>query len=351
MKGRLLGLLVLLFTVFPFFQGSVAQASSLERWDTTNEFTLEQDSVVYHAYLSKDKKESWIYKADLQDKQKSLDIIFPETIQGIPVTCVGMTSELFYEIDEWASDMGVYYNLFSEELEPHYDYGKRPSPLITNVHSVVLPDTIKEMGPAAFACMSNLRYVHLPQKIKSLTSYMFYGCRDLQKIDFPSKIKVPANSTALQFCDGLKGLMEEVEFRREGMTIIREGNLLINQSEKILIQVMPTATQITVPANIKEIVPSAFTNSSLKKVKVAKNNKYFAVHKRCLYGKKDGKLLLAFGKGSTLTLSGKVKKIDKSSMVTKYKIKKLVIPKKIKRIGKWKKPYIANNKKVKINYC
>lgn len=351
MKGRLLGLLVLLFTAFPFFQGTAAQASSLERWDITKEYTLEQDSVKYHAYLSKDEKESWIYKADLLDKQKSLDIIFPETIQGVPVTCVGMTDELLNETDEWATNMGVYYNLFSAELEPHYDYGKRPSSLIKNVHSVVLPDTITEIGPAAFACMSNLKHVHLPQKIQFLTSYMFYGCRDLQKIDFPSKTKVPANSTALLFCDGLKGLMEEVEIRREGMTITREGDLLINQSEKTLIQVMPTATQITVPANIKEIVPSAFSNSSLKQVKVAKKNKYFAVHKRCLYRKKDGKLLLAFGKGSTLTLSGKVKKIDKSSIVTKYKIKKLVIPKKIKRVGKWNKPYIANNKKVKIYYC
>lgn len=145
--------------------------------------------------------------------------------------------------------------------------------------------------------------------------------------------------------------MEEVEFRREGMTIISKGDLLINQSEKTLIQVMPTATQVTIPASVKEIEPSAFTNSSLKKVKVEKENKYFAVHKRCLYKKKTGKLILAFGKKSTLTLSGKVKKIGKSSMVTKYKIKKLVIPKKTKRVDKWEKPYITNNKKVRIYYC
>lgn len=350
MKAKLSGLFVLLFFVVPFFQGTAAQASTLERWDIENEYTWEQNSVKYHAYLSKDKKESWIYKAELLEKQEGLDVILPETIQGLPVTCVGATGELLNEIDEWASNMGMYYNLFFEEINPHYDYGKRPSSVISNVHSVILPDTVKEVGPALFACMSNLRYVHLPEKIQSLTGYIFYGCRDLRRIDFPSKVSVPANSTALLFCDGLKGLMEEAAFRREGMTVIRKGELLINQDEKTVIQVMPDATQITIPADIKRIEPSAFTNSSLKKVKVAKNNKYFAVHKRCLYKKKNGKLLLAFGKGSTLSLSKKVKRIDKDSMVTKYKIKKLVIAKKIKRVGNWKKPYVANNRKVKIYY-
>lgn len=328
-----------------------AQASSLDRWDVTKEYTLEKDSVKYYAYLSKDKKESWIYKAELLDKHTMLDVVFPEMMEDVPVTCVGFTYDLYDKVDEELNKWGGYFNLFSAFWEPYYDHGKRPNPLIVNVRSVVLPDTVKEMGSAAFACMSNLQYVHLPKNITSLNPYMFYGCRDLQKIDFPSKIEVPANSTALQFCDGLKGLMEEVEFRREGMTIISKGDLLINQSEKTLIQVMPTATQVTIPANVKGIEPSAFTNSSLKKVKVAKKNKYFAVHKRCLYKKKTGKLILAFGKKSTLTLSGKMKRIGKSSMVAKYKIKKLVIPKKIKRENGWKKPFLTNNKKVKIYYC
>lgn len=324
------------------------QASTLDRWDLTKEYTLEKGSVKYYAYLSKDKKESWIYKAELLDKSKMLDIAFPKKMEGVPVTCLGFTHDLYDKVDEELNKWSGYYNLFSAFWEPYYDHGKRPDPLIVNVRSVVLPDTVKEMGSAAFACMINLRYVHLPKGIQFLNNFMFYGCRDLQKVDFPSKIEVPVNSNALLFCDGLKGLMEEVEFRREGMTIISKGGLLINQSEKTLIQVMPTATKVTIPADIKGMEPSAFTNSSLKKVKVAKKNKYFAVHKRCLYRKKTGKLILAFGKGSTLTLSGKVRKIDKSAMVTKYKIKKLFLPNKVKRVGGWKKIFAANNKRIKI---
>lgn len=256
-------------------------------------------------------------------------------MQGVPVTCLGVTYELYDQIAPLMNTWGYYYNLFYEGWEPHYDYGKRPSPLITNVRSVVLPDTVKEMGKAAFACIGSLQYIHLPQNLTSLSSYMFYGCYNLERIEFPPKVKTPDSSVFL-FCDGLKGLMEEVEFRREGMTILCQGDLLINESEKTLIQVMPAAKSITIPANVKGIEPAAFTNSSLQKIKVAKKNRYFAVHKRCLYNKKNGKLVLAFGKGETLRLSKKVKKIGKDTMITKYKLKKVVISRKIKRASGWK---------------
>lgn len=106
--------------------------------------------------------------------------------------------------------------------------------------------------------------------------------------------------------------------------------------------------KINLPKNLTTIGEDAFTNSGLKKVEVAKDNKYFAVHKRCLYKKKKGKLLLIFGKGSTLTLSKKVKMMDRNLMFTKYKIKKLVIPQKIRWPKSWKKPYFKN---IKIYYC
>ncbi len=339
-----------LFIVFMGVKGITVEAETIDRWDLTKEYTLEEGGVKYHAYLSKDRKESWIYKAELLDKQKVLDVVFPKTMQGVPVTCLGISYDLYDKIDKSMNEWGYYYNLFYQGFEPHYDYGKQPLPLAANVRSVVLPDTVEEMGAAAFACMSNLQYVHLPKKITTIGNYLFYGCRKLQKVDFPPKMVIPSNSTAFQFCEGLKGLMEEVAFRREGVTIISQGDLLINQQEKTLIQVMPKAKKITIPANVKKIEPLAFTNSSLQKVKVAKKNKYFAVHKRCLYNRKTGKLILLFGKGKTVNLSQKVKKIGKDAMITKYKIKKLVISNKIKRTSGWKRKFIANNKKIKIYY-
>lgn len=346
MKSNYLAIAVLVLAVLVCVRTNTVQAASLDQWDLKKEYTLEKNSVKYYAYLSKDKKESWIYKAELLDKNKMLDVVFPKEMEGLPVTCLGITNEL-----EWAWDKGdCYYNLFGQSLEPWGYYDKRPLPKIVNVRSVILPDSVTEMGDATFACMSNLKYVHLPKKIITLVKYMFYGCKDLQNIDFAPKIEVP-DSTVFQFCDGLKGLMEESDFRREGMIISCKGSMLIYEDLKKLIQVMPKAKKITIPAYVKEIEPAAFQGCSLQKVKINKKNKKFAVQGRSLYNRKDGRLLLVFGKGSRLTFSKRIKKLDKYVMVAKYKIKKIVIENKLQRKTGWKKPFLANNKKVKIYYC
>ena len=133
-------------------------------------------------------------------------------------------------------------------------------------------------------------------------------------------------------------------------TLTFSGNMVINQTEKTLIQVMPDTKKITIPKSVKWIEPAAFKNTSIKTLKVSKKNKYFAVHKRCLYRKAEKELVYVFGKGSTLTLSKKIKQISEDVVVTKTKLKKLIISHKVKRYNNWKKPFVKNNKKIKIYY-
>ncbi len=350
MKARHIAIFVFLFATIICLRGTESKAESLDKWDLTKEYTLEQNSVKYYAYLTKDRKESWIYKAELLDKKNMLDVVFPKKVEGTPVTCLGVISEFYPILEKEGLLIGDYWNLFYQSWEPYCDHDKFPNPLVQNVRSVILPDTVNTMANASFACMTNLKYVHLPKNINVLTKYMFYGCKDLKKIDFASEVEIPGNCHILEYCESLKGLMEESEFRREGMTIQCKGGWIINKSEKTLIQVMPGAESVSIPASVKGIEPSAFYRSSLKKVKVSKKNKYFAVQGNCLYNKKNGKLILVFGKKNTITISKKVKKLDRNVMVAKYKIKRLRIPGKLKRASGWKKPFVSNNKKVKIYY-
>lgn len=344
----LLFVALIVATVF-WIKGSTVQAASLTQWDLTKEYTLEKDNVRYYAYLTRDHKESWIYKAELLDKNNILDVIFPKTMEGVPVTCLGISYELYWS---WPSEEGVedsVRNIFNVHMPIECNTDVRPDPVIKNVRTVVLPDTAKELGPAAFAYMGNLSYVHLPAQLKTLNNFTFYGCRDLRKIDFPAKFKI-ADSDVFSYCDGLKGLKNESR-KLFNDTLSFSGNMVINETEKTLIQVMPDAKKITIPARVKWIEPTAFKNSSLKTVKVAKKNKSFVAHKRCLFSKKEKELILVFGTGRTLTLSKKIKEIGQNVATTKYKIKKLIIPKKLKRVDKWKKPYTTNNEKIKIYYC
>ena len=77
---------------------NAAEISAMERldyWDVSKEYTITNQDATYHAYLSKDKKESWIFKADLLNKEKMLDIIFPQKIENAPVVRLGYSADLY----------------------------------------------------------------------------------------------------------------------------------------------------------------------------------------------------------------------------------------------------------------
>ena len=58
---------------------NAAEISAMERldyWDVSKEYTITNQDATYHAYLSKDKKESWIFKADVA-KVRNFFTTFP----------------------------------------------------------------------------------------------------------------------------------------------------------------------------------------------------------------------------------------------------------------------------------
>ena len=336
---------------------TAAEVSTMERldyWDITKEYTVAEQDVTYHTYLSKDKKESWIFKADLLNKEKMLDIIIPQKIENAPVVMLGFISE-FYNIyvpklkipgwdDKNMEEWEGYITFFGDIIEPWHGV----TPQKVNVNKIIMPDSVETIGKAAFSYVSSLKYVYLSKQIKEINEFVFVGCKNLEKIDFPISVQI-LGTKVFQGCKKLAGLNHETKNLKND-TLTFSGNMVINQTEKTLIQVMPDAKKITIPKSVKWIEPTAFKNTSIKTVKVSKKNKYFAVHKRCLYRKAEKELVYVFGKGSTLTLSKKIKEISEDVVVTKAKLKKLIISHKVKRYNNWKKPFVKNNKKIKIYY-
>ena len=336
---------------------TAAEVSTMERldyWDITKEYTVAEQDVTYHTYLSKDKKESWIFKADLLNKEKMLDIIIPQKIENAPVVMLGFISE-FYNIyvpklkipgwdDKNMEEWEGYITFFGDIIEPWHGV----TPQKVNVNKIIMPDSVETIGKAAFSYVSSLKYVYLSKQIKEINEFVFVGCKNLEKIDFPISVQI-LGTKVFQGCKKLAGLNHETKNLKND-TLTFSGNMVINQTEKTLIQVMPDAKKITIPKSVKWIEPTAFKNTSIKTLKVSKKNKYFAVHKRCLYRKAEKELVYVFGKGSTLTLSKKIKEISEDVVVTKAKLKKLIISHKVKRYNNWKKPFVKNNKKIKIYY-
>ena len=339
-------------------QGTISSAvegkQNLDYWDITKEYMMTNQNVTYHAYLSKDKKESWIFKADVAKDKKNVNVVIPDKIENAPVVMLGFISE-FYNIyvpklkipgwdDKNMEEWEGYITFFGDIIEPWHGV----TPQKVNVNKIIMPDSVETIGKAAFSYVSSLKYVYLSKQIKEINEFVFVGCKNLEKIDFPISVQI-LGTKVFQGCKKLAGLNHETKNLKND-TLTFSGNMVINQTEKTLIQVMPDAKKITIPKSVKWIEPTAFKNTSIKTVKVSKKNKYFAVHKRCLYRKAEKELVYVFGKGSTLILSKKIKEISEDVVVTKAKLKKLIISHKVKRYNNWKKPFVKNNKKIKIYY-
>ena len=338
---------------------NAAEISAMERldyWDVSKEYTITNQDATYHAYLSKDKKESWIFKADVARDKKNVKVVIPDKIENAPVVIVGATSgydEILAKQNLGSVGIqgpdGSYYldaevTLWGDLLEPWHCLG----PYIKNIKSITMPDTVRYLGAAAFAYTTSVETIHLSNQLVSLREYTFLECKNLKKIDTSAKVKVEAKE-AFTGCSKLAGLAY-ITKHLDGDTLSFSNNMVIDLTEKDLVQVMPDAKKIIIPKNVKDIEATAFVNTNIKTLKVSKKNKYLATHKRCLYQKKSGELIYVFGKGSTLTLSKKIKKLSEDVVVTKAKLKKLIISHKVKRYNNWKKPFVKNNKKIKIYY-
>lgn len=356
MKQRGLKIVAVVFSIVLWIQAPMVQAAEKIGILNTKVSMLDGNKgcQVYRVYASSFEKRNCYRILDIeyitQDANgKSIDLV----TDYVPVTALGVPEQKYGGTD-YMSKKAVYFNLFGRMIEPWEDYvapaGDPPSWDNIQVRTLILPNQVTKVEPATFAKMPELKKIYLPRGLGSLEKFTFFGCEKLEEIVFPDSIEIN-DPTVFMGCTKLKGLQKRTKSIKEPLPISYDDNLVMDFDKKTLIQVMPTAKQITILAGIEEIEPSAFAGSSLTTVKVEKGNKTFAVNGRCLYNKKSGKLVLAFGRGNKLTLSKKIRKIDKDAMVSKYKVKKLVMPKKLKRAKGWKKPFIANNDKIKIYYC
>lgn len=76
---------------------NAAEISAMERldyWDVSKEYTITNQDATYHAYLSKDKKESWIFKADVAKDKKNVKVVIPDKIENAPVVIVGQLVDI-----------------------------------------------------------------------------------------------------------------------------------------------------------------------------------------------------------------------------------------------------------------
>ncbi len=312
-------------------------------WDISREVTVEQDGYTYHAYLSKEGKESWIYQADSGSDSKTT-LSFPEEIQGAVLTKLGRTP---VEDD--------YYDIFGNSVEPYHDVdawegGKE------NVEKVICPPSVKKVMAAAFCGFRNLEEVVLPEHMQKFAEYILFSCLNLKKIVLPLSPDFTESYVAMARCNSI----EKVELPEGSRDYCVKDGMLLSKDKKTLYQVFVTGETVVVPEGITRVATKAINathitkirsvrlpstlkkldddaildegdyhmseTNRIKSVRIARNNPFLAQENDCIYYRATGTLAVIVGTKKSMTLPEGVRYIsDVHSQVGK-EIERLVIP-------------------------
>jgi len=313
---------------------------SASTWNLEKEYTKSKGKAVYHAYLSEDKQESWIYKVDLKEEHDEVSLTFPNKMAGAPVTRLGGAHELEGE------DYDAFKNVFDSIIEPWHDEGGNWYE-DTNVKKIILPDTIKTIETATFAGMNGMSEIHLPKSLEKLNSYTFYNCKKLKKITCSGEKIVISTQTAFENCKQLKGLTSWLE-RKENAVVTLKKDMLYADNGKTLVQVMPVAKKVKILAKVSNIQSGALNRVKIKKLTVSKKNTVFATQKQCLYEKENGELIAIYNHKNKVSLPKKIKRVGNGISIAEKRCKKIVFPYPIILEMNWYENFVKKDSFLKI---
>ncbi|MCR4743395.1 MAG: leucine-rich repeat protein [Treponema sp.] len=112
----------------------------------------------------------------------------------------------------------------------------------SNIKSISIPDSVKELPPCLFENLYDLESVKLPAQIKELPPYLFSGCKNLDKVEMPERLTNFAEGL-FYGCSSLK----EIPFRI-GLQEIGESACAACSS----------VTSIALPSSVTRIKTGAF---------------------------------------------------------------------------------------------
>jgi hypothetical protein len=133
------------------------------------------------------------------------------------------------------------------------------------IEEVVLPDTMREIGPAAFTVCSNLSEIHIPQSLNKINKNAFFGT-GIKELNLPAslefigpigkcsslvKIHVDPANPNYQSIDG-------VLYDKQVKTLLRVPSQLKMQKLKV-------------PESVRSIAEGSILDSNLKSIEIPKD--------------------------------------------------------------------------------
>lgn len=311
-------------------------------WNIGNEVTLTQGNCDFHAFMSTDGKESWIYKVT-SHKDGLTKLKFPAKVNDAPVTRIGIgfgvESELYDE------EMDCYFTIFSSILEPwHGLYGSNDS-----ITTIEFPETLTRIEGGAFCGFKKLKKVEIPDGVEELTPYSFANCPKLTEVKFPaglttldfdafdksraiSKLTISSKSKNYKTKNGflLSKDSKSLTWAAPAMTevIIPEGVTKLGDNALFATK----ATKVVIPKSVCDIGSCALSGKNIKKIELKKGNKVFKMDGNCIYNKSDKSLTAILIKNGRAEISSKIEILGEGISVMGNYIERVDIPKSVNKV-------------------
>lgn len=288
------------------------------KWQIDKKIVISKKDVKYYACLSKNKKESWIYKIQLKKKVKKLQI--PKTIKRAPVTRIGFGKELYGKGSEWE----CYKNVFGDRLEPWHGWYGTDSVRKNAITEMTLPKTLKVIESASFCGMQQLENIKIPDKVQKINRYSLAACPALRSVSFPANMS-QIDCYAFDKTTNVWALSIKENAKKysvfDGFLLTKSGTHLVwtaSAKENVVIPNTVTsigqnallasqANRLTIPNTVNKIGNEALSASKLQNVVLQPGNEKYEMQDNCLYTKEEKMLVGVLITGLKIQISDKVK--------------------------------------------
>ena len=294
------------------------------KWKTRKSVVISKKDIKYYAYLSNDKKQSWIYKIKVKKKVKKL--VIPKKIKNAPVTRVGFGKELF------TGDMESGCNVFGEQFDFMHGYSFESQKNKNTITEIQFPKTVKWIDEGAFYGMKQLENVKIPNKVEILDRYTFSKCPSLKTVVFPEKMQ-DISCYAFGESDNVSKISISPKCKKY---TVKDG-FVIDKKKKSIVWVVSAKKDVVVPDTVVSIGDSAFATSraitvsisksiqkigykalsckTIQNVSIDSENAKYVMQDNCIFTKEDATLAAVLVTGKEIRISDKVKIIGENISV------------------------------------
>lgn len=260
------------------------------------------------------------------------------------------------------------------------------------LRTIVMPNTVRELGVGVFGNCSSLeeiqlsnrievlssqvfsyctalKNIHIPEGIKAMQGFLFQGATALANISLPTSLETIDNNC---FYDATPSL-ESINLNVANQHFIVENGILLSKDEKQMYVVAKQAIKgntFTVPNGIeyigsgilmpfsnitKAIIPesvnqieSGFFPWSIEEIEISSNNpNYVSINKQIL--SKDKKILyFSYSKGQTVTLEEGIEELRGAAVEKCNNVNTINFPSTLKRLKSQSLKGIYNVKNIKL---